>query len=203
MRGAVLLFLLSLIRLVVSGHQVSPVLPGGAADALPELLQDVEEVRERDSVRSMPLAPGETLDPNRSEADELDRLPGVGPQLALAIVLYRTTEGGFSRMEDLLHVPGIGPATLSRIRPHLRLSGGVTRLPPLSDPTFQPLDLNRATLEELQELPGIGPALSQRILESRSREGPFKTPDELVRVPGIGPVVLAKLLPLIRVGQIS
>lgn len=203
MRGAGLLFLLSLIRLVVSGYPASPVLPEGAADALPELLQDVEEVRKRDSVRSMPLAPGETLDPNRSGADELDRLPGVGPQLAQAIVLFRTTEGGFSRMEDLLNVPGIGPATLSRIRPLLRISGGVARLPPLSDPAFQPLDLNRATLEELQELPGIGPALSQRILESRSKEGPFKTPEDLLRVPGIGPVVLAKLLPRIRAGRIS
>ncbi|MGW8267064.1 MAG: ComEA family DNA-binding protein, partial [Longimicrobiales bacterium] len=73
--------------------------------------------------------------------------------------------------------------------------------PPPRDRGQKRLDLNRAGLEELQGLPGIGPALAARILESRSREGPFGTAEDLLRVPGIGPAKLALLRPLVRVAR--
>jgi competence protein ComEA len=48
----------------------------------------------RDSVaraarRAEPLAPGERIDPSTASADELDRLPRVGPSLAARIVEWR------------------------------------------------------------------------------------------------------------------
>jgi competence protein ComEA len=53
---------------------------------------------------------------NRAGADELERLPGIGPAKAEAIVRWREAHGRFRRLEDLLAVPGIGPATLERVR---------------------------------------------------------------------------------------
>jgi competence protein ComEA len=41
------------------------------------------------------------------------------------------------------------------------------------------VDLNRASLAELDALPGIGATYAQRILDSRHRDGPFRTVDEL------------------------
>ena len=47
------------------------------------------------------------------------------------------------------------------------------------------VNINTATVAELQLLPRVGPALAQRIVEFRTANGPFKTPEELTRVRGI------------------
>ncbi len=60
-----------------------------------------------------------------------------------------------------------------------------------------PVDLNRAGLAELDALPGIGPVLAGRILQHRSRHGPFREPEELLAVPGIGPRLFERLRPLV------
>jgi competence protein ComEA len=57
------------------------------------------------------------VDLARATVAELERLPGVGPELARRIVEAREAGGGFRRLEELLEVPGIGPATLERLRP--------------------------------------------------------------------------------------
>lgn len=63
------------------------------------------------------------------------------------------------------------------------------------------VDLNRATIAELDALPGIGMTLAGRIVASRENEGPFQSVNDLSRVEGLGPSVLAKIAPLVTVGQ--
>ncbi|MCK9899840.1 ComEA family DNA-binding protein [Frankia sp. Cpl3] len=63
----------------------------------------------------------------------------------------------------------------------------------------QPLDLNTATAAQLDDLPGVGPVLAQRIIDWRSENGPFTSPDQLGEVTGVGDRRLADLLPLVRV----
>ncbi len=58
---------------------------------------------------------GSKLAVNEASAAELERLPGIGPTLAQAIVQYRDEHGPFQSTEDLQDVPGIGPAKLSAI----------------------------------------------------------------------------------------
>jgi len=43
-----------------------------------------------------------------------------------------------------------------------------------------PININTATLDDLDTLPGIGAVYSQRIVDSRTRDGPFTTTEELV-----------------------
>ena len=66
---------------------------------------DGEEVR-----AAAELLPGERLDLNAASAEELQKLPGIGPALAQAIVDYRAEHGPFRSTEELMDVPGIGPA---------------------------------------------------------------------------------------------
>lgn len=56
------------------------------------------------------------LDLNAATAAELDRLPGIGPAKAKAIVAHRTANGPFERVEDIMEVKGIGKAIFADIR---------------------------------------------------------------------------------------
>jgi competence protein ComEA len=58
---------------------------------------------------------------NHASAEQLRRLPGVGPKRAEAIVALRQRVGRFQRVEDLLRVKGVGRTTLRKWRPLVRL----------------------------------------------------------------------------------
>ncbi len=47
---------------------------------------------------------------NTADAKTLDKLEGVGPAKAEAIIKYRTEHGGFKTPEELKKVPGVGDA---------------------------------------------------------------------------------------------
>ena len=57
---------------------------------------------------SAELLPGELIDINSANADELARLPGIGETLAEAIAAYREKNGDFSSLSELMLVDGIG-----------------------------------------------------------------------------------------------
>ncbi|MDR7481370.1 MAG: ComEA family DNA-binding protein [Armatimonadota bacterium] len=71
--------------------------------------------------RSPAGVPGRPVNVNTASADDLERLPGVGPVLARRIVHDRQTRGPFRRVEDLERVRGIGPGLVRRLRPLVRL----------------------------------------------------------------------------------
>lgn len=78
---------------------------------------------------SKPPEPSEPAEPsgqllvpvNTAPASELQKLPGIGPKLAEAIIAYRKQSGPFTSVEQLLEVKGIGPAKLGRMRPFVEL----------------------------------------------------------------------------------
>ena len=58
---------------------------------------------------------------NAATADELARLPGIGPSLARAIVEHRT-EAPFQKPEDLRRVKGIGDKLYERLKDRINAS---------------------------------------------------------------------------------
>jgi len=70
------------------------------------------------------------------------------------------------------------------------------RKPP---PPRAPLDLNSASRDDLLGLPGVGGATADRIIDERTRGGPFARVEDLCRVRGIGPKKLAALRPYVTV----
>jgi len=65
------------------------------------------------------LTLGLPLDVNEATAEDLERLPGLGPELARRIVAHRREHGPFRRLEDLEAVEGITPRKLARLKPYL------------------------------------------------------------------------------------
>ncbi|MFH1478671.1 MAG: helix-hairpin-helix domain-containing protein [Candidatus Omnitrophota bacterium] len=53
---------------------------------------------------------------NTAAYPELERLPGIGPALARAIVLYRQDRGAFKDKEDIKDVNGIGRKKFDKIK---------------------------------------------------------------------------------------
>ena len=73
------------------------------------------------SEKSPVPVPSPKISLNSATVEELTRLPGIGPKLALRIVVFRTRQGRFVSLNDLLEVKGIGPRLYERITPYLRL----------------------------------------------------------------------------------
>jgi competence protein ComEA len=65
------------------------------------------------------------------------------------------------------------------------------------------VDLNTANATELEALPGIGSSTAARIVEYRTKNGPFKKIEELMNVQGIGEKSFLKLRSQITVGAKS
>ncbi len=61
------------------------------------------------------------LDLNTATAEELEKLPEIGPTTAQAIVRLREKSGPFRRVEDLLAVRGITKRRLEKIRPLVKV----------------------------------------------------------------------------------
>lgn len=53
---------------------------------------------------------------NKADAEELQKLPGIGPAYASRIIEWREKNGEFESTDQLLEIRGIGPARLENIR---------------------------------------------------------------------------------------
>lgn len=56
------------------------------------------------------------LNLNTATAEQLEALPGIGPELAQRILEYRTQHGPFKNVEGLSNVKGIAEGKLAKIR---------------------------------------------------------------------------------------
>ena len=150
------------------------------------------------------------VDVNSASLQSLETLPGVGPIVAKRIRegrpynnledLERVKGLGKARIEDLRGKVSFGPAneaqTESALRPTGRSSAalGSEKLAP-----GQQLNINTATVQDLEKLPGIGPAKAQAIVDYRTQNGSFKSPEDIEKVKGIKAGVFSRIKDFIKV----
>ena len=87
----------------------------------PTLVLAQEESADRE-----PSSTAGVVNLNTATQGDLERLPGVGPAKASAILALRERRGRFRRIEEVMLVRGIGRATFRRLRPMLTLEGETT-----------------------------------------------------------------------------
>lgn len=56
------------------------------------------------------------LDLNLATAEQLDKLPYIGPSKAQAIIAWRSQNGSFRNIDDVMKVKGIGPKIFEKIK---------------------------------------------------------------------------------------
>lgn len=59
------------------------------------------------------------LNLNTATIEQLEKLPGIGPNTAKSIVQFRERSGPFQRIEDLLAIKGISKSRLEKLRPYV------------------------------------------------------------------------------------
>lgn len=67
------------------------------------------------------LLPGDKVNVNTANLEELCRLPGIGETIGQRIIDYRAANGSFTSADELDEVEGIGEATLENMRAYIAL----------------------------------------------------------------------------------
>ena len=94
--------------------------------SLPPALGHAQRADQGASAGAPAAAPVPQVNLNTATVAELQRLPGVGPARAEAIVAYRERRP-FRRIEELMRIRGIGRKTFRRLRPMLTVERPVPR----------------------------------------------------------------------------
>ena len=68
------------------------------------------------------VPPEVTVNINTASAEDLAVLPGIGNELALRILEYRSQHGNFEKIEDIMKVNGIGEGKFSDIRDQITVN---------------------------------------------------------------------------------
>ena len=88
--------------------KVQAALENGARIVMSSVSKGVYKVSVEEIPASQKMVLGIPLDINTITAEDLDRVPGIGPVLAQRIIQYRQTNGGILSLEELVLVEGIG-----------------------------------------------------------------------------------------------
>ena len=147
-----------------------------------------------------------SLDINHATPAELQSLPGVGPELAAAIVAKRSKQP-LGNVSELRTVSGVGPKTFNVLKSHVVVTAVAEAksddVEELKRRSFVPtenttgiVNINTATAAELEKLPRIGPVLAEAIVATRKQKE-FASVEDLRRVRGIGAKTLEALRPFV------
>lgn len=148
--------------------------------------------------------PVEPIDINSATAEDLMKLPGIGPVFGKRIINYRDALGGFDSVNQLKKVYGLEAEVVDGLSANLLLgpkpeqteitntdSLGEKRFTP--EPTTVTIELNSADSLQLVSLRGIGPVYASRIMTFREALGGFVREEQLLDVYDFPPETFEQL----------
>lgn len=179
------ILLLVLCLLLAACEQTSPIVvvpPPTAAPTVPPTLAPV-----RVYVSGAVATPGVyTLPPHSLVNDALQAAGGATADADLEKINLAQEV----RDQQQIHVPRKGEAAPGQATPG---PGGA------ATPGADKVNINTATLAELDTLPKVGPSTAQKIIDYRTKNGPFNKIEDLKNVSGIGDATFEGFKDLITV----
>lgn len=115
----------------------------------------------------------QAIDLNKTTADELKTINGIGDKLSQRIIKFRNRLGGFLVDEQLYDVYGLEPEVVKRT---------LSRFKVLSKPKVEKININIASIEEISSLIYLRYELGVKIIEYREVNGSFTSLDELTKI---------------------
>ena len=128
-----------------------------------------------------------TINVNAADTAEFIQLPGIGSKLAMRIVKFRNSLGGFHAVEQLGEVYGLPDSTFQKIKPYLQIGG-----------TVKKINVNTATKDQLKAHPYIKWQVASAIVEYRSQHGNFNRLEDLERIVAIDAATVKKISPYLE-----
>jgi competence protein ComEA len=101
-------------------HLFIPALVAAAIALAPAATCGASPVQEKPAETK--AASAQAVNINTAPAEQLERLPGVGPKTAARIIEYRQKSGGFKKIEELMNVRGIGEKAFLKMKPQLTVT---------------------------------------------------------------------------------
>jgi competence protein ComEA len=181
------LFLMICLMALVACQQTAPIVIVPPPTPAPTVAPTPAPVRVY--VSGAVKNPGVYSLPPRSLVD--DALKAAGGATSDAD-LERTNLAQEVRDQQQIHVLRKGEP--AQAQPTSAISTGAA-----ATPGSQRININTATLAELDTLPEIGPVTAQRIIDYRTKNGPFKRTEDLKNVSGIGDATFEAVKDLITV----
>ena len=112
-------------------------------------------------------------DLNKAEAEELQKVNGIGEVLANRIVNYRTKIGGFRSELQLKDIYGLNYETREKLQRQFRVT---------EKENFSLININQARLLELVEVPYIKYELAREIIDYRQLHEKIESFEELSKI---------------------
>lgn len=154
-------------------------LPSDSPAPAAEIVVDVSGAVTSPGIRRLPV--GSLVE------DALAAAGGFTAQADLAKVAKELNRADPLKPNQKVYVPPIGVPTAAAAGTAGTDAGSA------SDESSARVNINSADASELDKLPGVGPAIAKRIVDYRTANGPFASPEDLKEVPGIGDATYEKL----------
>ena len=138
-----------------------------------------------------PSKPLITVDINKADTLELQRLKGIGPSYARRIVQYRNKLGEFLDVRQVLEVWGMDSVHYNLIRQNIKITTD----------TVRKIDLNTVTFKELLKHPYFPYELTRSLVLYRQKNKIIRTVEELKKVEGVNDSVFGKIRPYVKINS--
>ena len=136
----------------------------------PEWVQE-QQLSARKSVATKPYSA--KLDLNKAEAEDLQKVNGIGEVISTRIINYRNKIGGFVADIQLKDIYGLNYETRDKLTAEFTVK---------EKPEVEIIDINDAELLELSEIPYIGYELAREIIDYRLLNERIKNFEELTKI---------------------